>query len=143
MRERRRLCWKRSSTISSTSWIVSCGMLPATVGIPLLCTAAVHAQEAANSPNQIGLVCFCKVKIENDSNFKKRGERAEGEGLHLVGMAGNGQGSIDTQLERYIDAGVHQAKAKFCSIGPYMTSKSSKFCKDPAGDGQKRTGGGG
>ena len=27
-------------------------------------------------------------------------------------MAGNGQGSIDTQLERYIDAGVHQAKAK-------------------------------
>ena len=66
----------------------------------------------SNSPNQIGLVCFCKVKIENDSNFKKRGERAEGEGLHLVGMAGNGQGSIDTQLERYIDAGVHQAKAK-------------------------------
>ena len=89
-------------------------MLPATVGIPLLGTAAVHAQEAAILP--IKLVWFvskpCKVKIENDSNFKRRGERAEGEGLHLVGMAGNGQGSIDTQLERYIDAGVHQAKAK-------------------------------
>ena len=106
---------------------------------------SLHAQEAAILP--IKLVWFvskpCRVKIENDSNFKRRGERAEGEGLHLVGMAGNGQGSIDTQLERYIDAGVHQAKAKFCSIGPYMTSKSSKFCKDPAGDGQKRTGGGG